>query len=295
MPQFAPGEARIAIAPIRVVPSGLSCQAEIFLGPDEMTKMATSDSIPFTSIGVSQDVRLPVTMPDAGGTYHVFIDIYAEGLLIAAYEATEDVVIRGVPTTEILRPNAPGDETSIEVVSPPTWAHWEAVSDASDGYRVYNWGCILRCPYCGNVYGDYATLLYHIHLEHPGLPDPPERTVYKRDLYNLPTPTGFGTINYIKVYMRGRGTSMADEGIRASIKSNGIVTDGDEIDPTAFWAWYSHQWNTNPANGQPWEWSDINNLQIGVSLRAQAVAKELRPGGYYCECSQVYVEVGYTP
>ncbi|MBA7606446.1 hypothetical protein ES703_13594 [subsurface metagenome] len=93
MPQFAPGEARIAIAPIRVAPSGLSCQAEIFLGPDEMTKVATSGSIPFTSIGVSQDVHLPVTMPDAEGTYHVFIDIYAEGLLIGAYKATEDVVI----------------------------------------------------------------------------------------------------------------------------------------------------------------------------------------------------------
>ena len=93
MPQFAPGEAKTAVAPITVMPSGLNCNAEVFLGPDEMTKVATSGLVPFTSTGVSQDVRLPVTMPSAAGTYHVFIDVYAEGILIAAYQAIEDVVI----------------------------------------------------------------------------------------------------------------------------------------------------------------------------------------------------------
>lgn len=93
MPEFAPGEAKAAIAPITVRPSGLSCEAEIFLGPDELTKVATSGRIPFTSTGVSQNVRLPVTMPSIEGTYHVYIDVYAEDYLVAAYQAIEDVVI----------------------------------------------------------------------------------------------------------------------------------------------------------------------------------------------------------
>lgn len=93
MPQFALGEAKRATAPITVRPSGLSCEAEIFLGPDETTKVATSGRIGFTSTGVTQSVRLPITMPAVEGTYHAYIDVYAEGMLIAAYKAIQDVVI----------------------------------------------------------------------------------------------------------------------------------------------------------------------------------------------------------
>jgi len=93
MLEFAPGESKTAIAPIKVSPAGLSCEAEIFLGPDEATKVATSGRIPFTSTGYSQNVHLPVAMPAAEGTYYVYIDVYAEGLLIGAYQAVEDVII----------------------------------------------------------------------------------------------------------------------------------------------------------------------------------------------------------
>lgn len=93
MPQFAGGELKAAIAPITVSPSGLSCEAEVFLGPDEVTKVATSGRIPFTSTGARQDVRLPLAMPAAEGSYHVYIDVHAGGYLIAAYQAIEDVVI----------------------------------------------------------------------------------------------------------------------------------------------------------------------------------------------------------
>ncbi len=93
MPEFAPSEAKTALAPITVSPSGLACEAELFLGPDDETKVITSGRIPFTSMGVSQDVRLPVTMPDAEGTYHVYLDVYCNSLLVAAYQAVEDVTI----------------------------------------------------------------------------------------------------------------------------------------------------------------------------------------------------------
>ena len=96
MPEFAPGEAKTAVAPITVKPSGLSCEAEIFLGPDEMTKVVTSGRVAFTSTGVEQDVSLPVTMPATEGTFHVYADVYAEGILLAAYQALEDVVIAPV-------------------------------------------------------------------------------------------------------------------------------------------------------------------------------------------------------
>lgn len=96
MPEFAPSEAKTAVAPITVSPAGLSCEVELYLGPDELTKVATSGAIPFTSTGASQDVLLPVAMPATEGTYHVYVDVYAGGYLIAAYQAIEDVVIAGV-------------------------------------------------------------------------------------------------------------------------------------------------------------------------------------------------------
>lgn len=34
------------------------------------------------------------------------------------------------------------------------------------------------CPYCGEVYASFAILLEHIHIEHPGLPDPVEVPIF---------------------------------------------------------------------------------------------------------------------
>ncbi len=98
-PVFAPGDIRTAVAPITISPAGLGCEAELYLGPDEATKVATSGLVAFTSTGAVQSVRLPVTMPAAGGVaYHVYLDVYANGYLIVAYIATEDVII---PTGEV--------------------------------------------------------------------------------------------------------------------------------------------------------------------------------------------------
>ncbi|GAH19780.1 unnamed protein product, partial [marine sediment metagenome] len=119
MPEFTPGEAKAAIAPIMVKPSGLGCEAEIFLGPNEATKVATSGRIAFTSTGASQGVRLPIAMPSTEGTYHVFIDVYAEGLLVAAYQAIEDVVI--APVVAIAGSIGPG------VIWYEGLAGWESV------------------------------------------------------------------------------------------------------------------------------------------------------------------------
>ncbi len=93
-PLFAAGDSRTAVAPITVSPAGLSCGGELFLGPDEVTKVATSGLVPFVSTGASQAVSFPVTMPIPGGfAYHVYLDVYANGILLVAYIATEDVIV----------------------------------------------------------------------------------------------------------------------------------------------------------------------------------------------------------
>lgn len=93
-PIFAPGEAKSATAPITVSPAGLSCSAELFLGPDEATKVATSGLVNFISTGLAQPTSFPVAMPAVGGVaYHVYLDVWANGVLVVAYIATEDVII----------------------------------------------------------------------------------------------------------------------------------------------------------------------------------------------------------
>jgi len=92
-PLMAPGSTRTAVAPITVSPSGVSCSGELYLGPDQNTKKATSGTITFTSTGAAQSVKFPVTMPSGGGVYHVYLNVYADSYLLGAYIATEDVTI----------------------------------------------------------------------------------------------------------------------------------------------------------------------------------------------------------
>ena len=159
--------------------------------------------------------------------------------------------------TETLRPNAAGDETSIESQLPDSTFHWDKVDEASAD--------------------DNTTFVYNNTT-----------AAYQRDLYNLPASSGSGTINFIKIYFRVLTTG-AVAGVKPSLKSNSTVTDGTEIQPPAYvWTTYSQQWNTNPADSQAWEWADIDALQIGVSLKPEV-------GVYGCSCTQVYVEVDYTP
>jgi len=101
-PVMAPGVSRTAVAPITVIPSGLACEAELFLGPNDTTKVATSGRKAFTSTGASQLVRLPVTMPSAGASYHVYLDVFVNGYRLLAYQATEDVIIPSGRVDEIV-------------------------------------------------------------------------------------------------------------------------------------------------------------------------------------------------
>jgi len=93
MPQFSPGESKTAVAPITAKPAGMNCEAELFLGPDEMTKVASSGRIPFVSTAAAKNVSLPITMPATPGTVKGYIDVYVEGMRFLAYILKEDVTV----------------------------------------------------------------------------------------------------------------------------------------------------------------------------------------------------------
>ena len=91
-----------ATASFPVAPAGLACDAEIWLSRDGVSKDATSGPRGFTSTGEPQAVSLPVTMPVGGYEYRVYLDVFANGMLIAAYEATENVIVPSVGPIDII-------------------------------------------------------------------------------------------------------------------------------------------------------------------------------------------------
>ena len=96
-PMIPAGTTKTAVAPITAEPAGMSCEAKLFLGPNDTTEVVSSGRVPFTSTGASQPVRLTIApaAAAAGASYHVYIDVFTDGYRFLAYKATEDVIVPG--------------------------------------------------------------------------------------------------------------------------------------------------------------------------------------------------------
>ena len=183
------------------------------------------------------------------------------GADIATYELATtqpdwDSILTPVTQTEILRPDAAGDETNIASQLPDSGEHWDKVyEETSDGDSTY------------------------VYTSSSG---------WEEDLYNVADHSaGAGTINYVKVYMECRAdASPAQTSIYAHIKTNEAEYNGSEETVTTSYATYSYQWNTNPQTLTDWTWDEIDALQIGVGLREPTAEQNTN-------CTQVYVEVSY--
>lgn len=187
---------------------------------------------------------------------------------IATYEtsdeqpAWDDLLPQGEYDSEILLPNAAGDETEIRFQSPDSGEHWDKVDDwpADDG-----------ATYVANAFTNS----------------------YRRDLYNLTDhfkAEGYETINSVKVCFRFSGSADGNDHTgyaKAAIQTHGQVFEGTEVsqEGTAYIT-RSSQWTANPATNKAWTWEEIDALQAGVSLRG-----ERRSWPVYC--TQVYVVVDY--
>jgi hypothetical protein len=89
---FVHGTNHVGSFPVTVAPANLSCQVELWLGPNASTKSATSGLVPFTSTGSAQIQNLTITMP-AAGTYNVYINVYANSILVGAFEGASPVTV----------------------------------------------------------------------------------------------------------------------------------------------------------------------------------------------------------
>ena len=167
---------------------------------------------------------------------------------------------------ETLRPNAAGDEENIDNVSGDgVGTHYTTVDEAeADGDTT------------------------HIYTK---------GSDWLRDLYNISDHSvGSGTINHITVYaVCGALGIPSQTSLKIAIKSGTGSGNPDTPDESAGieltsvdYLSYSNEWATNPATSSAWTWDEIDKLQIGITIRESS-------GGKPTKCTQVYVEVDYTP
>ncbi len=156
--------------------------------------------------------------------------------------------------TEILRPNAAGDETNIPTTGGMGTGHWGRVSDEDDATYLANYN-----------------------------------NIWTRDLYNLPSPSGSGVVNFVRIYIRIR--SLIEAGWRkTALKIDGSVYEtGELVINNENWYTTFVTWNTNPKTGAAWTFAELVGLQIGINLKAYT-----NPSGSV-QVAEVWLHIDYTP
>lgn len=204
-------------------------------------------------IGDNGTVRLTNTYIDFGSSDN----IVSKENSFAIYNTSSNIsaVVYGADsaTNLTLEADAAGDETNLTVSGSPT--NWQAVSTNNDTTYVYTAGA-----------------------------------VYVRDLYSLTDSTVSGPINSVTFYFRIRQTAGgADTYAKPHFKIGGTVYDGNEqTQAGTSWATKNQAFSTSPATSSNWTWSEINDMQIGISLKNGA-------GGAQAQASRAYVTVNYNP
>ncbi|MBA7476033.1 hypothetical protein ES707_11408 [subsurface metagenome] len=173
--------------------------------------------------------------------------------------------------TEILRPNAGGDETG---------CYWyDGVfhsPDPLENFRQVNEAVADEFDSCVANQGNIG---------------------WWRDLYNLTNHSvGSGTINRIVVWANCYAVKDVNTNLKLVIKAgtgSGAPTTVQEGSAQTIAAgnwWDKYQiFETNPATGLPFTWAEIDRLQAGVSIRG---GEQGESGGTFV--TQVSVDVDYT-
>lgn len=94
MTNLVAGANQLASVPIKVVPSGLSCGAKVFLALDSAGAIIATQSavMPFGSTGSQQTVAAPLIAP-AAGSYYVFVPVYINGILAGVWSSPSVAVV----------------------------------------------------------------------------------------------------------------------------------------------------------------------------------------------------------
>jgi hypothetical protein len=138
---------------------------------------------------------------------------------------------------------------------------------------------------------EFPNGIVHWSLTNEELPDDDSTYVesnaaaWKKDSYNLQDPTGSGTINWIRVYIRTKLVASGSSVVRTLIRTYGVDYEGADIVPSTSYQDNFTQYDTNPFTGAAWTWSELTSLEAGASGRKS---------GANIRMTAVWVVVNYT-
>jgi len=187
----------------------------------------------------------------------IFRIIICSVLLASSFILVLPAEIAQASSTEILRPNAAGDLTQFDCYPDGGEVNWQDVDEAGAG---------------GD--GD-ATYVEATSNE-------------KKDLYNIAAHSeGSGIINHVKLYTLMKRINVSNKRGKIGIKSGDTEDWGDTVEVDTTYTEYTRQFDTDPNTEAAWTWEAVDALQVGVYVHTVS-SNGLR-------CTQVYVEVDYTP
>jgi prepilin-type N-terminal cleavage/methylation domain-containing protein len=160
------------------------------------------------------------------------------------------------PGYVILRPDGPG--TTAQLITSGCSVNWQCVDESSpdgDGTYVRSSG------------GSYKTDTYSMT----------DSTV---DACNISKVTAYARAQQITIFFTGH--------VKPVIRVGGTDYEGAQQTVTGSYTDYSSEWNSNPATGTAWTWSEITSLEAGVSLQTTSPI-------FTVHCTQVWIEVDYGP
>jgi len=218
------------------------------------------------SVEVIGQTAATYTYTAALGSHSVYATVTdSASTPVTAQSNTVAITVSAAPVTITLRPNAAGSTTQLEN-SGSGGANWDRVDEVTaDEGATY-------------VYGE-------------------SNDDYETDTYNVPDQSLTGTITNVRIYIRASESEVRDDVFgRTAIRiGTGSIEYGTQIDLTTSWTNYYTNYATKQGNlgSGAWTWTDINNLQIGVSLQSHYSSGSST--WRYARCTQVWVEVTYTP
>jgi hypothetical protein len=208
------------------------------------------------------------TAATSGSPHSVYVRVTdSASTPVSVNSIAVSITVNSVPITITLRPNAVGSTTQNQAQGAGS-ANWDRVDEAAtDGTTTYVRGT-----------SDNAWL---------------------DDSYNIPDQAITGTITNVRIYIVCQKDDNNENNVQARtvirLGSGTIEYGAAQELTTGSWTTYSSTYTSKSGalGTGSWTWTDINNLQIGVSLKSQS-----QLFGYYwtyAQCTQVWVEITYTP
>ena len=109
---------------------------------------------------------------------------------------------------------------------------------------------------------------------------------WKRDSYNLQDPSGSGSINWVRVYVRARLVASGSSVIRTLLRTYGTDFESDDITLSTSYQDSYTQYDANPSTGSAWTWTELTSLEAGASSQ--------KSGGANVRMTTVWVAVNYN-